>query len=68
MKNSSLRRCTWCNCTPNQSLAFYPEHYKPGLMLVIDPRDPTAVICHECSDSVFDAISEFETFEVDEDV
>jgi hypothetical protein len=62
------RRCTWCNCTNNRALAYREEDYRPSVTLVIDPRDVTAIICSDCSDSVFDALSEFEEYEVNEDV
>lgn len=57
--NEYLRRCNCCNGTPIYEIANTPEDYKPRISLSVDPRDDSAVICNECADDIFDAVSEF---------
>ncbi len=64
--NFYTHRCSWCNGTNDESFAFFIEDYKPHITMTFDPRERGVIICSECSDSVFDALSEFEVFEVDE--
>lgn len=53
-------RCSYCNTVSSPEIMFYPEQYKPKIMITVDPQDSTKMICEECLSVVRDALYEFE--------